>query len=331
MKHKNVAVFIPHLGCPNQCSFCNQRIISGVVKETTIEEVTDILKQAYKQITDKSTTEIAFFGGSFTAINREYMLALLQSAQPFLGENGFRGIRISTRPDAISAEILDILKCYRVTAIELGAQSMNDEVLAKNLRGHTAKQVKQASKLIHEYGFSLGLQMMVGLYGDTVDTVFDTAEQLIALKPDTVRIYPTVVLKGTKLAQWYQQGIYDIMSLEKATMICSKLLLWFNQNKIKVIKFGLHASDEVEHQMIAGIYHPAFRELCENKVYFQLVFDWLKQQDSHNIVVAVHPKHISKMVGQHKSNLTAFENMGYHIKVVSDERLSEFQVECRSV
>ena len=224
MKHKNIAFFIPHIGCPHCCSFCDQRAISGQNRAPSVLEITATLNTAYEQVADKSEAEIAFFGGSFTAIPRDMMIAYLEAANGFLGENGFKGIRISTRPDCIDAEILDVLKKYGVTTVELGAQTMRDEVLIKNQRGHTADDVRAASKLIKEYGFDLGLQMMVGLPEDTkkADAVF-TANELIKLRPDCVRIYPAVILPHTKMAQWFSSGEYVPMKLDDAVEVCAEL------------------------------------------------------------------------------------------------------------
>ncbi|MBR3789881.1 MAG: radical SAM protein, partial [Clostridia bacterium] len=175
MKHSNISLFVPHAGCPNQCSFCNQKTISGRVKELTKEEVKRTLEFASNSKLSAENTEIAFFGGSFTAINRDYMISLLEEAKPFIDNGLFSGIRISTRPDSIDEEVLGILKSYKVTAIELGAQSTNDEVLLYNRRGHTKADIINASLLIKKYGFSLGLQMMTGLYKSTRNRDIETA------------------------------------------------------------------------------------------------------------------------------------------------------------
>ena len=208
MKHANISLFVPHQGCPHQCSFCNQKTISGSVKELRPEEVKETLLKAVSDGIDPKNTEIAFFGGSFTAINRDYMISLLEETKPFIDNGSFCGIRVSTRPDAIDDEILSILKEYKVTSIELGAQSTDSQVLLLNHRGHTHDDIIKASNLIKKYGFSLGLQMMTGLLGDTPEKTLKTAEDIISLKPDTVRIYPTIVLEGTYLGELYKKGAY---------------------------------------------------------------------------------------------------------------------------
>ncbi len=330
MKHSNIAIFIPHLGCPNQCSFCNQNTITGHKKSPTPQEVELEIEQAISKLNgDFNNTEIAFFGGSFTAINRDYMLALLKIAKKHVIKYSLKGIRISTRPDCIDTEILDILKEHKVTAIELGAQSMVDRILQMNYRGHTSKDVEDASKMIKEYGFELGLQMMIGLYGETKEDTFITADKIISLKPNTVRIYPTVILKNTYLEKVFLSGEYKVFSLEDSVEICAKLLKDFTDNNIKVIKLGLHSSEEVEENMVGGIYHQAFRELCESKIYLQNTLNLIKQEDIKNgdkCLITVNPKAISKMVGQKRNNIKAIENLGLQVSINQDSSLKEFEV-----
>ncbi|MFZ2539208.1 MAG: radical SAM protein [Oscillospiraceae bacterium] len=331
MKHNNISIFIPHQGCNHACSFCNQNTISGTQKQPTPQDVTEILTQLIDIIKNKADTEIAFFGGSFTAINRQYMLSLLEAANEFVGDDKFFGIRISTRPDAIDDEILSILKQYNVTSIELGAQSMCDDVLTLNNRGHFASDVVNASKLIKEYGFSLGLQMMVGLYGDTVNGAYFTASEIAKIMPDTVRIYPTVILKGTKLGALYLSGEYKVMSLETAVCLCADLLSFFKENKIKVIKLGLHASNDVEADMLGGIYHPAFKELCENKIYLQKAVEILLNHNSPNVIIYVKLGNVSKMVGQKKINIEKLSHMGYNVKVMEKKELNDYEIIVKDV
>ena len=232
MKKGNISIFVPHLGCPCQCSFCNQKTITGQANQPTPQDVDKAVKTALKS--KGFDYEIAFFGGSFTAIDREYMISLLKAANKYIKSNEVKGIRISTRPDCIDEEILDLLKEYGVTSIELGAQSMDDEVLLANRRGHTAKDVENASELIKSYGFELGLQMMTGLYKDSEEKAIKTAEKIIALSPQTVRIYPTVVLKGTYLADLYLSGEYKPLNADESAQLCAKLVLLFEKNNIKI-------------------------------------------------------------------------------------------------
>ena len=322
MKHKNIAFFIPHLGCPHCCSFCDQRAISGNASAPSPESVRKTLEEAFAAIEDRENCEIAFFGGSFTAIPKEQMLSYLKIAQPFCGEGGFGGIRVSTRPDAVDEEILLLLKEHGVTVIELGAQSMRDEVLIKNGRGHTAKDVRDAARRVKAKDFSLGLQMMVGLPGDTNpgDALF-TAEELIALKPDFVRIYPAVILPHTQMAKWFQSGEYIPMWLDTAVSVCAELLLRFGAAKIPVIRLGLHDSPDVAQNHIGGIYHPAFRELCESKIWLDRMTALLADQQKGSYTFFVPVSCVSKAVGQHRTNIKKLREAGYTARVCGDPTL----------
>lgn len=305
MGHANVSVFVPHIGCPNQCSFCNQRSISGQQHAPTPDEVAQVCQQAMQlRKGNLQDTQLAFFGGSFTAIERGYMLSLLRAAQPFIGGDGFAGIRISTRPDAVGEEILEILRQYHVTSIELGVQSMSDRVLGLNKRGHTAQDVVNAAGRIKQYGFELGLQMMTGLYGSSIDDDRFTARQIAALQPAVVRIYPTITIQGTELAQRYHAGEYQPQTLEESVSLCAELLGFFEQRNIRVIRLGLHASQTLEQDMIAGPYHPAFRELCEGELYLQKALEQIKlYPEKVPLDIYVNTKAASKMAGQHRCNL----------------------------
>ena len=294
----------------------------------TPKDVEDAVETAIKYKVDPKNTEIAFFGGSFTAIEREDMLSLLTAAKHFLDIYGFAGIRVSTRPDCINKDILETLKNYGVTAIELGAQSMNDDVLLVNRRGHTADDVRKASKLIKEYGFELGLQMMTGLYKSDFQKDEQTALEIIKIKPDTVRIYPTVVLKNTHLGYLQEMGEYIAPTAEDSAPFCAKLLQMFEENNIKVIKIGLHSSETVESDMIGGAYHPAFRELCEGEIYLTKILEKLSTKDKNQqYVIYVNKKVLSKAKGQQKRNEKALKNQGFHCIIKGKENLEEFQIE----
>lgn len=333
MKHANISVFVPHIGCPNRCSFCNQNTISGSQSAPTPQEVERVCREFLESGGgQRFEGELAFFGGSFTAVPREYMESLLRAVQPFLGEGKIRGIRISTRPDAVDKEILSLLKSYGVTAIELGAQSMDDRVLMKNLRGHTAQDVENASKLIMEEDFELGLQMMVGLYGDTPESCLNTARRLIALHPATVRLYPTVILKGTGLEQLYREGVYRPMNLEEGISLCSYLLEMFTQAGIRVIRLGLHASQGVEQDMAAGLYHPAFRELCEGEIYLRKALTELERLGNPQAAeITVAKGAVSKMIGQKRRNLQALAERGIQAEIVTDSSLLLFEVRVKAI
>ncbi len=338
MKHANISLFVPHQGCPHQCSFCNQKTISGSVKELTPQEVKATLEKAVSDGVDPQNTEIAFFGGSFTAINREYMISLLEETKPFIEEEKFCGIRISTRPDAIDEDILRILKEYKVTSIELGAQSTDEQVLLLNHRGHTRDDIIKASKLIKEKGFSLGLQMMTGLLGDTPQKSIKTAEDIISLKPDTVRIYPTIVLEGTYLGELYKKGEYKPQEVFEAVEVCAVLLKRFYEENITVIRLGLHSGGNVEEGFLAGPYHPAFGELCESKIYLEKAKEILSVKypvenknicslsEKKIITLYVNDREISKMTGQKSANKIALKRAGWEVSVKGMKTLEKYEI-----
>lgn len=318
---------MPFAGCPNRCSFCDQHSITGVVAKTTTDDVQKAIETALSSGSlDTDNSEIAFFGGSFTAIDREYMVSLLDAAKKYI--HHFKGIRISTRPDCIDENILSLLKSYGVTAIELGAQSMCDDVLLQNDRGHNADSVRYASQLIKSYGFELGLQMMTGLYGSSDEKDTYTAQEFIKLRPDTVRIYPTVILKNTKLEAYMLSGEYVPMNVEDTVSLCAELITLFEKDNINVIRVGLHSSETVENSMLAGGYHPALRELCENKIYENLILKHISDKNikKGNIIISVPKGAVSKVTGQKKKNLTALQKMGYFAKVSEDPSLVGRQI-----
>ena len=323
IKHANISIFVPHIGCPNKCSFCNQRYITGTFKAPRISDVKSAISVAKKSPKyNPLVTEIAFFGGSFTAINRNYMLDLLKTASEAVEKGEAKGIRISTRPDAIDDEILTLLKEHNVTAIELGAQSLDNRVLRMNNRGHSVSDVVKASKLIKNYGFELGLQIMTGLYCDNDETAIKTAEKVIEIKPDTVRIYPTIVLKDTYLAALYSDNIYKPQTLENAVNLASRLYTMFTDAGIKVIRLGLHSIEG--EAFIAGPWHPAFSELCQSRIMLENVIELLKEKG--NYIIYVNKSDVSKMAGQKRSNLIHLASMGYNCKVKVLETLKEFEI-----
>lgn len=315
--HINVSLFVPHAGCPHQCSFCNQRAISGQQELLTPAQVTAVCSAAAEQVRGVDEAEIAFFGGSFTAIPADYRRQLLKAAYPFVQQGLFQGIRISTRPDYIDTVILDELRSFGVTAVELGAQSMDDRVLTLNRRGHTAAQVVQASRLIRQAGLSLGLQMMTGLPGSDNDTDWQTAEKLADLQPDTMRIYPTLVMPDTYLHTLYREGLYTPPTLEQAVELCARLLAFFEERGIPVIRLGLHADQSLQQQLAAGPWHPAFRELCQGRLYLNKAEQLLKTAlpQGGTAVLQVAPTELSKMIGQRKCNLLALKQKGWQVSV----------------
>ncbi len=326
MKHSNIAIFVPHVGCPHKCAFCDQRAIS---REKSIPKAEDVAKAVEVAINSRgyspSHSEIAFFGGSFTGIPKDYMIELLSAAKSEIDKGRVAGIRISTRPDFIDSEILDLLKKYSVTTIELGAQSMQDDVLKKNMRGHSAEDVSTASAKIKEQGFALGLQMMTGLYGDTDEKAIDTVDRIIALSPNFVRIYPTIVLKGTHLEALVEKGEYSPQTIEQAVELGSVLLEKFYKAGIPVIRFGLHTIDE--DSFVAGPWHPSLSELASSRVYLKRAKTLKKGR--YNLFVC--PGATSKMIGQKRENIIKLSQLGINCKVMEREGLSDFEIEIEEV
>lgn len=316
MKKGNISIFVPHNGCPQNCSFCNQKTITGKSAQPTENDVKQAVETALKR--KGYQYEIAFFGGSFTAIDREYMLSLLKTANEYVDGVRITGIRISTRPDFIDDEVLKILKKYNVTSIELGAQSMDDEVLKANLRGHTSEDVENASRLIKEYGFELGLQMMTGLYLDTDEKAIETAKRIIALEPATVRIYPTVVLKGTMLADLYEKEIYKPQTVDDAANLCTKIIPMFEEAGVSIIRLGLHSSEDIKKNMIAGAFHDSFGEIVKSRYMLNRILKY----PPASYEIKVNPKSLSKLKGQQKRNVYFLIEQGYNIKITVDDNIA---------
>ncbi|MBO5409352.1 MAG: radical SAM protein [Clostridia bacterium] len=300
---KNIPVFVTHYGCPNQCVFCNQKKISGVTQAMTIESCEKLLEEASKLGYSPQDTEIAFFGGSFTGIPVEDQIRYLEIARRY--RSYFGGIRLSTRPDYITSSTLELLKEYGVTTIELGVQSMVDHVLTKNQRGMSADDTKNAVRLIKKYDFSLGLQMMTSMYGSTQTDDIYTAEEMIRLQPDFVRIYPTVVLEDTQLYQLYRQGNYQVLPLEDSVSHVAQIYELFVKSKIPVIRVGLMASEEISPGKVIGSYHEAFGELVQGEVFFQQLTDYLKEKETKGkrLRISCHPRRVSTVVGHQKRNV----------------------------
>ncbi len=307
-----IPIFVPHLGCPNDCIFCNQKSISGQKKNMTKEEANEIIEKYLKSIEkEDAEVEIAFFGGSFTAIEEKEQEELLQVAYKYIKEGKVSSIRISTRPDCIDKKTLKRLKKYKVKTIELGVQSANNYILQRSNRGHSFEDVKKASKLIRWYGFELGHQMMVGLPESTRIDEINTAKALIKLKPKIVRIYPVLVVKATKLEKEYKEGSYEPLPLIQAIEICKELVNMFNKKKISIIRIGLQTTDEIANpdkeksEVIAGPYHPAFRQLVESGLWYDAIVYKIKQLNVKvkEVEVRINPIDVNNVIGHKKENI----------------------------
>ena len=315
MKKKYIIpIFVPHLGCPNDCIFCNQKSISGQKKEMTKEKAKEIIDNYLKSIEKERENiqiEIAFFGGSFTAIKEEKQEELLKLAYEYVKSKDVDSIRISTRPDAINKEILKRLKKYGVKTIELGVQSANNYILNRINRGHTFEDVKKASKMIRWHGFKLGHQMMVGLPESTRLDEINTAKQLIKLKPKMVRIYPTLVIKNTKLEKEYEEGKYKPLSVVQTVEVCKDLVRMFTDKKIDVIRIGLQTTDEISEpgsrnsEVLAGPFHPALRQLVESAMWYDAIVGKIKKLNVKvkEVEVTVNPIDANNVIGHKKENV----------------------------
>lgn len=316
--HSILPIFIPHAGCPNDCVFCNQRAISGQLSLPTPQDVFDEVTAALARLDASVAPELAFYGGSFTAIPPEAQTGYLQAVQPFLADSHLSSVRVSTRPDAIDAETLRRLSAFGVQTIELGAQSMDDAVLRLARRGHTAGDTVRAAQLIQAAGFSLILQMMVGLPGDSPASVLATGRAIAALRPDGVRIYPVAVLRGTALAELAANGAYQPLALDDATEQCAELIALFSAAGIPIIRIGLNPSESLHADVLAGAYHPALGELCYARWYRKRMCALAEPlMPTERLVFFVHPARLSVAAGQHRSNLAALRAQFPALKAIS--------------
>ena len=334
-----IPIFVPHLGCPNCCVFCNQTKISGQEKQVTKEDVKNTIDYYLKHFKDDNKyVEVAFFGGSFTGIDENVQNELLETAYEYIKEGKVNSIRISRRPDYINKEILKRLKKYKVKTIELGVQSTNNYILAKSKRGHTFEDVRQASKLIRKYGFVLGHQMMIGLPESTELDEITTAKNLIRLKPKIVRIYPVLVIKNTELEEMCKKGEYIPLSLNQAVERSKEIVKLFNDKKIEVIRIGLQNTEEITDpnikgsQVVAGPYHPAFRQLVESSMWYDSILEKIKKINTKVIKIKIlaNPININNIIGHKKENILKLKDI-YDLDVVveEDENISpgKFEIE----
>lgn len=328
-----IPVFVPHLGCPNDCIFCNQRSISGQKKNITKEEAKKTIEYYLDNIKDsEANKEIAFFGGSFTGIDVKIQEELLQLAFEYIQKGQVQSIRISTRPDYIDKETLKRLKKYKVKTIELGVQSANDYILGRANRGHTFEDVKKASKLIRRYGFILGHQMMVGLPESTQIDEINTAKALIKLKPKIVRIYPVLVVKGTKLEEEYNNDEYKPLTVTQAVETSKILISMFAKKKIEVIRVGLQNTDEIcepgtdNSEVVAGPFHPAFRQLVESGMWYDSIVEKIKKLNVKvaEVEVTVNPIDVNNVIGHKKENVLKLKEL-YEVDLIvkQDENIKQ--------
>ena len=307
-----IPVFIPHLGCPNDCTFCNQKSISGTKKMPTEDEVRKKIENDLNNFKEEDAyIEIAFFGGSFTGIEKELQEKYLSIAEEYVKNKKVNSIRISTRPDYINKDIIKMLKKYGVKTIELGVQSTNDYILRRCERGHTFEDVKKASKLIRWNRIKLGHQIMVGLPESTKLDELRCSKDIIKLKPKIVRIYPVLVIRGTKLEQEYLNGEYQPLTVGQAVERCKEMLYLFNKNNIEVIRIGLQNTEEItdrkekNSEVVAGPYHPAFGQLVEDSVWYDSITDKIKKINVKvkEVKIKVNFSDMNNVIGHKRENI----------------------------
>lgn len=303
-RHFNIPVFIPHIACPHKCIFCDQKSISGTLKPPSIQDMRSIIETRLSTIPVNSRIEIAFFGGNFTGIPAEQQELYLGLANEYITCGRISGIRMSTRPDYINSDILDLLKKYNVTSIELGIQSTDKDVLEKSGRGHTEKDIINAGRLVKIFGFELGMQMMTGLPDDTYVKSINTAKAIIELQANTVRIYPALVIKGTELEKLYNDGSYNPLTLNDAVSWCADLLQMFEESGIRVIKMGLHPSEGLlsGEFLVAGPFHISFRELVLSEIWRRLLININNIDENRDLVLYVNPAELNFAVGYRSGN-----------------------------
>lgn len=313
-RHYTIPIFIPHLGCPYDCIYCDQKIIANRTEAPAAHQIEATIEQYLSTMARDAWIEVGFFGGSFTAIDMAAQEAYLQQVQPFRNSGRINGIRVSTRPDCIDGSKLDLLARYGVGMIELGVQSMDEGVLTASGRCYGPGDVKASCDLIKDRHFKLGIQLMIGLPGDSYASDMATAEEVIKIRPQAVRIYPTLILAGTKLASMYSKGLYTPLQLEEAVRICKDMFLQFYRYTIPVIRMGLYPGEELRQPgvTVAGPFHSSFGELVE-QLLFREQAHWAIRSFWNNfgcwrkLCLYVHERDISKMVGHRRSNCMSLQ------------------------
>jgi histone acetyltransferase (RNA polymerase elongator complex component) len=326
-----IPIFLPHAGCPHQCVFCNQTSITGVRRDMVSPENVErqILEFLEYKGNDHRPVQVAFYGGNFLGLEKDYIECLLNVSAKFVKNKKIDAIRFSTRPDTIDHDRIEIIKNYPVSTVEIGAQSMDDRVLATAKRGHSASDTQQAVTLLKDRHYQIGLQMMVGLPKEDEAGSLSTAYRIGELKPDFVRIYPTIVLKNSLLARWYENGTYRPWSLERSVAHVKTLYLYFKKKNIPVIRMGLQASEDLDSgaAVLAGPYHPAFGHLVHSEIFLDMATESMEKKafSQDTVTLKVHPKNISKMRGLKNKNVNALKKRFQlqSLNIVPDPSLSE--------
>ncbi|MBQ4137585.1 MAG: radical SAM protein [Clostridia bacterium] len=335
MRHINIPIFIPHLGCPNDCVFCNQKTISGHC-DYDKSGVREQIEQALETADKDAVVQIAFFGGSFTGIERGEMIYLLSLAKEYIDAGRVESVRLSTRPDYIDEEILDILEKYGVKTVELGIQSISDKVLLASNRGHTAEASLRAMKMISERGFELVGQMMIGLPESDIDDELETARAICDCGAKAARIYPTVVFYDTRLCEMAQMGEYSPLTLDDAIERSFRVKSVFVENGVECIRVGLQSGENLsdESKVYAGDYHDAIGELVDCEIYYSKITEQIEKNslkeriNGKNIVVYAPYGEVSKVIGHKKKNKRRLQDEYYvkNIKVIEKKNILRYNI-----
>ena len=320
-KHAIIPIFIPHEGCPNDCIFCNQKIITAKSRPPEKEDIIDMVERYLKTIGHRGikTVEMAFFGGSFTGIPITLQNEYLSIAKKYKDEGRIHKIHLSTRPDYINETILDNLKLHHVDIIELGVQSLDEEVLRLSNRGHSRDIVYRSAALIQKYGFELGIQLMIGLPGDSFEKSVMSARETVKIGPSIARLYPTVIIQGTELHRMYRNGSYHPLSSEEAVRITKEMYLMLKQAGINVIRIGLKSTDYISENgdVEGGTYHPAFRQLVESEIAKEQLENQITpmlEKGVNQVIFSSNGTSFSNMIGNRKSNRIYFEKKYPHVR-----------------
>jgi histone acetyltransferase (RNA polymerase elongator complex component) len=312
-----IPIFLPNAGCPERCLFCNQKAVA--TETPSPSSVPKFIEASITRLpSDKKSRErqAAFYGGSFTAIPQEDQICYLKEVQPLLRSGQIHSIRVSTRPDALGEKVLSVLKEYGVKTVEIGAQSMIDEVLLLSRRGHSAEDTLAAASRLRRWNFEVGIHLMIGLPGDTCDRFLQTLDQVIDLEPDFLRIHPTLVLKGSSLEILWRAGRYSPLSLEEAIDWLKKGLLKLERSSIRVARIGLQPAEELEKHLLAGAYHPALRQLIDSEIVFDMAKQLLQiHPEDGEVLFLCNPKEDSNLRGQRNGNILRLRDQ-FHLKTI---------------
>ena len=328
MKHYNIPIFISHFGCPNACVFCNQKKINGRETDVTMEDLKKTIETYLETLPKNSKKEVAFFGGTFTGISFDLQRQYLETVHEYIKKGLIDGIRLSTRPDCINKEIVEQLKKYGVTSVELGVQSLDEKVLKATARYYPIEAVGKACSLLKEYNIELGIQLMIGLPKSTFESDFLTAKRALEMNPDTARIYPTLVIKGTKMEEMYRDGEYKALSLDEAIERTRKIYSLLESNGVNVIRVGLQPSGDLQEEgvVLGGPFHPAFRELVETEIYYKFFSSIVEKEKK--LEIRANERNISKLVGIKKVNRVRLKEY-FNIKIDNSIGIDEVIVNNR--